>query len=65
MRDYEGAFDLPVNDTESGWDPAFAAFVLMHAGCGAGPIEVRIGERLLLVWCPCCAAIETFGSNGE
>lgn len=64
MRDYEGAFDLPVDGTESGWDPAFAAFVLTHAGCETGAIEVRIGERIL-VWCPCCAVLKTFDSSPE
>ena len=65
MRDHEGTFDLPLDEAESGWDPAFALFVLRHTRCDAGLIEVRIGERLILAWCPCCAVIETFGSSGE
>jgi hypothetical protein len=65
MRDHEGTFDLPLDDAESGWDPAFAVFVLSHARCDAGLIEVRIGERLLLACCPCCAVLKTFGSSRE
>ena len=66
MRDYDGAFDVPVeDDAECGWDPAFALFVLRHARCEASLIEARIGERLLFAWCPCCAVLETFGSSGE
>lgn len=45
----------------SDWDLSFAAFSLMHAGCGEGVIELRLGEQSLLVWCPSCAVLETFG----
>jgi hypothetical protein len=44
-------------------DLSFAVFSLTHAGCGEdGVIELRLNERLLLGWCPSCAALETFGS---
>lgn len=44
-------------------DISFAVFSLTHAGCGEdGVIELRLNERLLLGWCPSCAALETFGS---
>jgi hypothetical protein len=44
-------------------DLSFAVFSLTHAGCGEeGAIELRLNERLLLGWCPSCAALETFGS---
>jgi hypothetical protein len=65
VRDYKGTFDLPVEDAESGWDPAFAVFVLSHARCDDELVEARIGERLLLAWCPRCAVLETFGSGRE
>ena len=65
MREYESAFELPVDVAESGWDPAFAVFVLSHARCHDELVEVRIGERLLVAWCPSCAALETFGSGRE
>lgn len=38
----------------------FALFVLAHAGCGDGVLEVRVGERCLLEWCPACAVGRTF-----
>jgi hypothetical protein len=41
---------------------AFAAFTLDHAACGDGVLEVRIGERSLLEWCPSCAAMRVFVS---
>ena len=44
-------------------DLAFVIFSLTHAGCGeAGVIELRLGERALLGWCPSCAVLQTFGS---
>lgn len=46
----------------SDWDLSFAAFSLMHAECVEGVIELRLGEQSLLVWCPSCAVLETFGS---
>jgi hypothetical protein len=43
-------------------DPlAFAVFALTHAACG-DVVEVRVGERCILVWCPSCAAMRTFVS---
>jgi hypothetical protein len=42
---------------------AFAAFALTHAACG-DVVEVRIGERCILEWCPSCAAMQTFVSPG-
>jgi hypothetical protein len=46
-------------------DPlAFAVFALTHAACG-DVMEVRIGERCILGWCPTCATVRTFFSpNG-
>jgi len=40
---------------------SFAVFSLAHAGCGDDVLEVRIGERMLLVWCMSCAVMEVFG----
>ena len=42
-------------------DLSFAAFSLAHAACGDEVLEVRIGERMLLVWCMGCAVMEVFG----
>lgn len=64
MKEYEGTFDLQVDEAESGWDPAFALFVLKHARCDTGLIEVRVGERILIAWCPCCAVLGSFGCTG-
>ena len=41
---------------------AFAAFALNHAACGEGLIEIRLGERCILEWCPSCAAMRVFVS---
>jgi hypothetical protein len=46
-------------------DLSFAVFSLTHAGCGDGLMELRLGERLLLEWCPVCASMVTFGLPGE
>ncbi len=63
MRDDERGLDATRNDAESIGDLAFMIFSLTHAGCGdSGVIELRLGERSLLGWCPSCAAVETFGS---
>ena len=35
-------------------DAPFLAFVLLHAGCGDGVIEYRLGERFLACWCRRC-----------
>ncbi len=40
---------------------AFAAFALTHAAC-CDVVEVRIGERCILEWCPSCQAMRTFVS---
>ena len=40
----------------------FAVFALNHAGCGDNVLEVRIGERCILGWCPACAAVGVFVS---
>jgi hypothetical protein len=46
-------------------DPlAFAVFALTHAACG-DVVEVRIGERCILAWCPSCVAMRTFVSPDE
>lgn len=42
---------------------AFAAFALTHAAC-CDVVEVRIGERCIVEWCPSCQAIRTFVSPG-
>ena len=44
-------------------DLSFAVFSLAHAGCGDDVLEVRVGERMLLVWCMACAVMEVFGSG--
>jgi hypothetical protein len=38
---------------------AFAAFALTHAAC-CDVVEVRIGKRCILEWCPSCATMRTF-----
>ena len=62
MRD-EKKLEPPRNGTGSVGDFSFVVFSLTHAGCGEeGVIELRLGDRLLLGWCPSCAVLETFGS---
>ena len=39
---------------------AFTAFVFKHAGCAL--IESRLGEDLLVCWCPRCDETRTFGT---
>jgi hypothetical protein len=63
MRHEQG--NPPRDDRESGAGLSFAAFSFAHAECGEGVIELRLGERLLLGWCPSCAALDTFGSPDE
>ncbi len=64
MDDDEVRLDLPPDDVRSVRDLSFAAFSLTHAECGEnGAIELRLGERLLLGWCPACAALKTFGAS--
>ena len=41
---------------------AFVAFTLSHTPCGDGVIEARLGEELLLQWCPACAEMGVFRS---
>jgi len=57
--------DVPVAAPKAGvvgaGDLSFAAFSLAHAGCGDGVVELRLGDRLLLEWCPACASMATFG----
>lgn len=63
MRHYrDDLADSSGDNTEGYANLSFAAFVLKHVGCGDELIELRIGERLLLEWCPACAVVETFGS---
>jgi hypothetical protein len=57
MRGDERSVGAPGN----GGDLSFIVFSLTHAECGEGVIEIRLGERLLLGWCPACAVLETFG----
>ena len=41
-------------------DAAFLAFVLVHAGCGDGVAEYRLGERSLACWCRRCDEMRIF-----
>jgi len=44
-------------------DFSFLIFSLSHAECGEqGVIELRLGERVMLGWCPLCAVLRTFES---
>ncbi len=44
-------------------DLSCAAFSLTHSEYEPDDvIELQLCERLLLAWCPLCAALETFGS---
>ncbi len=52
-------------DRPAGEDLSFAAFVLAHLECPEETIEIRLGEGLLLEWCPACPAIETFDARGR
>ncbi len=63
MLDDEERVETTRNDAGSAGVLAFVIFSLTHAGCGEERvIELRLGERLLLGWCPSCALLETFGS---
>ncbi len=63
MLDDEERVETTRNDAGSAGDVAFVIFSLTHAGCGEeGVIELRLGERSLLGWCPSCALLETFRS---
>jgi hypothetical protein len=63
MRHEQG--NPPRDNGGSAADLSFAAFSFTHAECGEGVIELRLDERLLLGWCPSCAALETFYSPDE
>ena len=41
---------------------AFVVFALTHAACG-DVVEVRVGERCILGWCPSCTTVRTFISS--
>jgi hypothetical protein len=60
MRDDEGSAGVSENPAAD-VSLSFAAFVLAHVGCGDEVIELRVGERLLLEWCPVCAEMAAFG----
>jgi hypothetical protein len=63
MHDDEVRGHPPRDGAASVGDFSFVVFSFTHAECGQeGVIELRLGERLLLAWCPSCAALETFGS---
>ncbi len=63
MRDADREPEPPGYVASGVGDLSFVVFSLTHAGCGdEGVIELRLGEHLLLGWCPSCAALETFGS---
>jgi hypothetical protein len=63
MRD-ERKPELPRHGVGTVGDFSFAVFSLTHAECGEdGVVELRLNERLLLGWCPSCAALETFRSS--
>lgn len=47
--------------TEAG--AAFLAFVLIHAGCGDGAAEFRLGERSLACWCQRCDELKVFAAG--
>jgi len=57
MRDLEER--TPPEDVAIDNPLAFAVFALTHAACG-DVMEVRIGERCILGWCPSCASVRTF-----
>ena len=53
MLDGEGRVETTRNDAGSAGNLAFVIFSLTHADCGEeGVIELRLGERSLLGWCP-------------
>jgi hypothetical protein len=64
MRDDEARLDLLTHSARGVGDLSFAALGLTHAECGEdGAIELRLGARLLIGWCPSCATLEAFGSS--
>jgi hypothetical protein len=57
MRGDERELEPLRNGAGSVGDLSFAVFSLTHAGCREeGAIELRLNERVLLGWCPSCAA---------
>lgn len=42
---------------------AFFAFVLLHAGCGDGASEFRLGERSVACWCRRCDELRVFAAK--
>ncbi len=60
MRDGEGSAGFS-EDRAADVDLSFAAFIFTHLRCGDATVEVRLGEGLLLEWCPECATLQTFG----
>ena len=64
-RDDDWSSEPLVEGVGSGEGFSFAAFVLEHADCGDGMVELRLGERLLVEWCTACAASRTFGLGAE
>ncbi|WP_166177638.1 hypothetical protein [Rubrobacter tropicus] len=48
-----------------GTAPAFAAFVLRHAGCGRGASESRLDGDTLACWCPPCGELMVFAPEGR
>ena len=61
MVRYDVELASPSEGAAGEGDLSFAAFSLAHAACGDEVLEVRIGERMLLVWCMGCAVMEVFG----
>lgn len=61
MYDEDVSVEAPKAGAVGAGDLSFAAFSLAHAGCGDGVVELRLGDRLLLAWCPACASMATFG----
>ena len=57
----DGGSRASLGGDSAGVELAFAAFVLNHAGCEDAIVELRLGEGMLLEWCPMCAALEVFG----
>ena len=66
MRDEDLSVGVPEAGAVGACDLSFAAFSLAHAGCGDGVVELRLGDRFLLEWCPSCAVMATFvASEGD
>ena len=62
MRDGEGSAGFS-EDRAADLDLSFAAFVFAHLHCGDATVELRLGEGVLLEWCPACAVLQTFGPS--